>query len=220
MRITSIRRFALFVALALIASLSFAKTVASTNHPYQVTLPTGWERVPPATIDALNAEVPPQAAFAYDMGLRPESTHGQGYPYVLIQVFPPARTHLSGLPTDSQFKSIVAEFSRVMGAPADFQGRLDQIKDAGVRNVASSFMKGLSKSSLRVDAAHRRFAAQVGNVNADGKPVTGIAVWMFAPDGSLVQFNCYAYSSDFAKDRGDFGRIVDSFQSTAASDDF
>lgn len=218
MRITSIRRFALFVALVLVTSLCFAKTVASTHYPYQVTVPPGWELVPSADIDALNAVVPPQAAFAYDLGLRPKRTHGQGYPYVLIQVFPPARTHLSGLLTDSQFKSIVAEFSRVIGAPADFQGRLDQIKDAGARNVASSFIKGLSKSSFRVDAAHRRFAAQVGNVNVDGKPVTGIAVWMFAPDGSLVQFNCYAYSSDFAKDRGDFDRVVDSFQSTAASD--
>jgi len=218
MRFKTIKHYALAVALMLIASLCFAKTVPIPNHPYQIAAPAGWELIPAADIDALNEMAPPQSSVAFDLGLRAKGTENSGYPYVLVQVYPPARTRLSGLPTTKQFQSLVDRFSRVLAAPNELKRKLESVKDTEIRGIAGSFMDGLSKSGIRVDAAHRRFAALVSNVNVRGKPVTAIAAWIFLPDGALVQFNCYSWSAEFAKNRADFDSIVASLQSTVELD--
>ncbi len=210
--IQSFRHLSLFLASALVTSLCFASTAKSLTYHYQLSIPNGWEQVSASQLAELNASLPPVAQITYDMALRPKGGHS-GYPYVLVQVFPPARTHLSAWPSESQFNSIVQQFSRGSQAVPNLKPIVESIKNDQQREWTKGFMEEIAKSKITSDTEHRTFATIIDGPIANGKPVTGMAVWRFASDGTLVQFNCYAWSAEFEKNRADFARVVSSFKS-------
>lgn len=207
-----VRHLALLLPLSLIPLLCLASTTAGSAHHYQLSIPDGWEQLPAAELAKFNASLPSKAHnILYDMALRPKGADS-GYPYVLVQVFPPAMTHLSSLPNESQFNSIVRLFSQGGAVINDLKPTIDSIQNAEQREWTKGFMEKLAKSTFHADVAHRMFATIVDGPSVHGKRVTGMAVWRFASDGTLVQFNCYGWSGEFAKNRTDFARIVASYQ--------
>jgi hypothetical protein len=129
-------------------------------------------------------------------------------------VTPPQVTHISRLPTESEFDSFVRGISggKLISKLGDVSS---SIQDPRMRQTSSSFIASLSKTTVQVDLAHRKYSFVVDVADPSHGSLTALIIGFFTPDGGVVQLNAYSRTPEFAGDVEYFTSIADSFSSTA-----
>src|ERR1039458_9184526 len=106
------RTISLTALLLLAPHLSLAAVMSSADYHYKLSTPSGWVQVPASELILFKATLPPQAAhLIYDAAIQRQDRGWFEYPYVVIMVTPPQVTHISRLPTESEFDSFVRGIS-------------------------------------------------------------------------------------------------------------
>lgn len=217
-KLVSASRVTLFVTLMLLPALTIAATLSYAKCGCRLSIPAVWEQIPATEIEAFENHLPQQirSHLDYDAGVRPRGSHG--YPYVLLGMFAPAQTHLSGYPTESQFMAMFHQIPQVNGTVVHIISRAkNQIKNLPEQQAVEAAMESVVKSGVSADVPQRIITMVFKMAPVGGNPVTTLSVWRFLPNGALVTLNCSARSADFAKYRPVFIRIAASLRTEAPS---
>jgi hypothetical protein len=162
---------------------------------YNVVVPTGWRRMPPAEMktihEFLDARMPGKA-IRYDTGFRRSSARAFAYPYVLVQVMPLD-------PATVTYDDIERNMSRELNVA---------IKEA--KGAFSDLFRDASLGSATLDRSRNRIVMRL-KLDAGGfGTIQGVTIGHFGAK-HFVALHCYARDDEFQQYLPIFTMMGDSF---------
>jgi hypothetical protein len=200
----------LFVTATLISTISHSGLAAdlhfsSPKYSYSLAFPSGWLQVPNSELTRFKESLPLQAQhLVYEAAFQRGNT-GKWFewPYVIVQVIPSDRTKIRRMPTEVEFQQVVTALSggRTL---SKLKEAIDAVPNPEDKAYVNSLLPTLSKPSVQIDIASRKYWFVVDGNDPIAGPMTVYIAGTFMPDGNLLQVNAYTKASRFQQDLGQF----------------
>lgn len=200
-----------FIVLALVLILiegAFAADALrfiSTKYLYSISLPDGWMQIPDSEIVRFKKNLPPQAQhLIYDAAFQRVAGKWFEWPYVMVQVSPPpAGMKNQRLPTEIEFEQFINAMTSGR-AVSKLKEAIDAVPNPEDRAYLNSLLLFLSKPSIQVNMASRKYWLVVDGNDPISGPMKAYSAGTFMPDGNMIVLNAYTKASRFREDLGQF----------------
>ena len=178
--------------------------ISSKEYGFSISLPPGWITVPDAEMYALREEPLSTAGkqriiipAAFQRGFRGAWFE---WPYAFEQI---QATGRNTFPTPSQFESVVKSLA---DGTSMAQAKVAVKSTFAQGNVADmeSTLAGTRISSLKVDAAGRRFSYVADELTPSGETVRVRSASLFLSNGTVVTLTCMSSRADYGRNAKDF----------------
>lgn len=178
--------------------------ISSKEYGFSISLPPGWIAVPDAEMYALR-ENPLSTAgkkriiipAAFQRGFKGAWFE---WPYAFVQI---QATGRNTFPTPSQFESVVKSLTDGT-AMAQAKVAVQSTFAQSITADSESMLAGTKISSLKVDAAARRFSYVADELTPSGETVRVRSASLFLSNGTFITLTCMSSRADYGRNVKDF----------------